>query len=45
MIKPWKQAIILVLVFIAGIFTFERLTNHEVQDLTTDMAEATLPGL
>ncbi|MCD8218417.1 MAG: hypothetical protein LUD01_10375 [Clostridiales bacterium] len=45
MIKPWKQAIILVLVFIAGIFTFERLTNHEVQDLTTDMAEATLPVL
>jgi len=45
MIKPWKQAIILVLVFIAGIFTFEKLTNQEVQDLTTDMAEATLPVL
>ncbi len=45
MIKPWKQAIILVLVFIAGIVAFERLTNHEVQDLTTDMADATLPVL
>ncbi|MCD8366257.1 MAG: hypothetical protein LUC83_10735 [Clostridiales bacterium] len=45
MIKPWKQVIILAVVFIAGIFAFERLTNHEVQDLTTDMADATLPVL
>ncbi len=45
MIKPWKQAIILVVVFIGGICAFERLMNHETQDLTADMAEATLPVL
>ncbi|MCD8151880.1 MAG: hypothetical protein LUD71_02155 [Clostridiales bacterium] len=45
MIKPWKQAIILIAVFFAGIFVFERLTYHEAQDMTADMPEATLPVL
>ncbi|MCD8230367.1 MAG: hypothetical protein LUD14_00840 [Clostridiales bacterium] len=45
MIKPWKQVIILVLVFFAGVFAFERLMNHETQDMTADMADATLPVL
>lgn len=45
MIKVWKQVLILLAVFIAGIFIFSRLTNHETKDLTADMAEATFPIL
>jgi len=41
--RIWKQCLIVAAVFIAGLFVFEKLTNHETQDLTTDMAEASLP--
>ncbi|MCD8110419.1 MAG: hypothetical protein LUE14_10040 [Clostridiales bacterium] len=41
--RLWKQCLILAAVFIAGLFVFEKLTNHETQDLTADMAEASLP--
>ncbi|MCD7981904.1 MAG: hypothetical protein LUF32_06270 [Clostridiales bacterium] len=41
--RIWKQFLILALVFIAGLFVFGKLTNHETRDLTADMAEATLP--
>ena len=41
--RIWKQFLILALVFIAGLFVFGKLTNHETRDMTTDMAEATLP--
>lgn len=41
--KALRQFLILVVVFIAGLFVFSKLTNHETKDLTTDMAEATLP--
>lgn len=41
--KALRQFLILVVVFIAGLFVFSKLTNHETKDLTTDMAEATFP--
>ncbi len=41
--RIWKQCLIVAAVFIAGLFVFEKLTNHETQDLTADMAEASLP--
>jgi len=41
--RIWKQCLIVAAVFIAGLFVFEKLTNHETQNLTTDMAEASLP--
>lgn len=41
--RIWKQCLILAAVFIAGLFVFEKLTNHETPDLTVDMAQASLP--
>ncbi len=41
--RIWKQFLILAAVFIAGLFVFGKLTNHETRDLTADMAEASLP--
>ena len=41
--KVLRQFLILAAVFIAGLFVFSRLTNHETRDRTEDMAEASLP--
>ena len=41
--KILRRFLILAAVFIAGLFTFSRLTNHETKETTVDMAEATLP--
>lgn len=41
--KILRRFLILVGVFVAGLFVFSRLMNHETRDITTDMAEATLP--
>lgn len=38
-----RRFFILAAVFIAGLFVFSKLTNHETKDLTTDMAEAEFP--
>lgn len=38
-----KRFLILLAVFIAAIIVLFKLTNHEVKDLTMDMADATLP--
>ena len=43
MIKLWKRIVILAAVFIAGLFVFSKILYHETEDLTTEMAEATLP--
>lgn len=41
--KGIQKFFILLAVFIVAVFVFSKLTNHETKDLTTDMAEATLP--
>ncbi len=41
--KGIRKFLILLVIFIAALFVFSRLTNHETKDLTTDMAEAALP--
>ena len=38
-----QKILILLAVFIVALFTFSKLTNHETQDLTTDLAAPTLP--
>ncbi len=43
MIKTWKQMVLLAIVFIAGVILFEKILYTETTDLTTDMAEASLP--
>ncbi len=41
--RPWRRFVILVIVFIAGLVGFSKMTNHEKRDLTKDMEEAVLP--
>lgn len=41
--KGIQKFFILLAVFVVAVFAFSKLTNHETKDLTTDMAEATLP--
>lgn len=43
MSKVLKKIFILLAVFIAALLIFFRLTNHEMRDLTTDMAKPQLP--
>lgn len=41
--RPWRRVLLLVIVFLAGLVGFSKLTNHEKKDLTKDMENATLP--
>lgn len=43
--KGLRKFLILLIVFVAALFGFSKLTNHEPKDLTTDLARAQLPLL
>ncbi len=41
--KGLRKFLILFVIFVAALFGFSKLTNHETKDMTTDMAEAFMP--
>lgn len=41
--KGLRKFLILFVIFAAALFGFSKLTNHETKDMTTDMAEASMP--
>lgn len=41
--KGLRKFLVLFVIFVAALFGFSRLTNHETKDMTTDMAEASMP--
>ncbi|SDB32704.1 hypothetical protein [Eubacterium oxidoreducens] len=43
-VKQWlKKALILIIIFFAAIIIFSIITNHETEDLTSEMSSASLP--